>query len=269
MKLNTIPLLSRVLVAAAALQGVAHAASPWVILDFSTPWTLGATPLGGVGTTWTKTGVDLRPGVPDVTATFTITGIGGGATLALDSGFDHHPGYIRGTSTASTSPYITYSLKLTDTVTGNPTTVPYVRLAGFDIDSEPGTNLTDVWGWSVSTAPDMPNPHLPPGTKLEQTTFGPGGYQTYWVQDGLRGENLPFNSDLAELPDEQIPYTVFADYSNFGGGDYIWGFTGSNGTEFLRAQDLIGIHVPEPGSAMAGLVTMLGMGSVVMRRRRR
>ncbi len=90
MKLNTIPLLSRVLVAAAALQGVSHAASPWVVLDFSTPWTL-APGGGGVGTTWTKTGVDLRPGMPDMTATFTITGIGGGATLDIASANFHHP----------------------------------------------------------------------------------------------------------------------------------------------------------------------------------
>jgi hypothetical protein len=222
---------------------------------------------GGVGTTWTKTGVDVRPGAPDVTATFSITGIGGGAILDIASANSHHPGYMSGTD--SSSPWITYSLSLTNTSTGLPTTVPYVRLAGFDIDSEPGTDLTDVWGWSVSTAPDMPNSHLPAGSKLEQTTFGPAGYETYWVQSGLRGENAFLDSDIPALPDAQLPYTVFADYSNFGGGNYIWGFTGSSGTTFNRAGDLIGLHVPEPGSAMAGLVTAMGMGSIVMRRRRR
>lgn len=275
MKLNTIPLLSRVLVAAAALQGVSHAASPWVVLDFSTPWVL-APGGGGVGTTWTKAGVDLRPGAPDVTATFKITGMSPSATLAIDEltfpGLSHHPGYIDGK--ASDSPWITYSLSLTETATGLPTSVPYVRLVGFDIDSEPGsTDLTDVWGWNISTAPDMGS-SLPAGTKLKAdspvpSTFGPGGFETFRLESGNYEVNVPFNSDLALLPDIEVPYSVFADYSNFGGGEFIWGFTGTSGLNYTRAGDLIGLHVPEPGSAMAGLVTAMGMGSVVMRRRRR
>ena len=271
MKLNTIPLLSRVLVAAAALQGVSHAASPWVVLDFSTPWVL-APGGGGVGTTWTKTGVDLRPGAPDMTATFTITGIGGGATLDIASANFHHPGYIFGQ--ASSSPWITYTLSLTDTTTGLPTSMPNVRLVGFDIDSEPGsTDLTDVWGWNISTAPDMGSA-LPAGTKLKAdspvpSTFGPGGFETFRLDSGNYEVNVPFDSDLAVLPDEQLPYSVFADYSNFGSAEFIWGFTGTSGLVYNRAGNIIGVSVPEPGSAMAGLVTAMGMGSVVMRRRRR
>lgn len=271
MKLNTIPLLSRVLVAAAALQGVSHAASPWVVLDFSTPWVL-APGGGGVGTTWTKTGVDLRPGAPDMTATFTITGIGGGATLDIASANFHHPGYIFGQ--ASSSPWITYTLSLTDTTTGLPTSMPNVRLVGFDIDSEPGsTDLTDVWGWNISTAPDMGSA-LPTGTKLKAdspvpSTFGPGSFETFRLDSGNYEVNVPFDSDLAVLPDEQLPYSVFADYSNFGSAEFIWGFTGTSGLVYNRAGNIIGVSVPEPGSAMAGLVTAMGMGGVVMRRRRR
>jgi hypothetical protein len=275
MKLNTIPLLSRVLAAAAALQGVSHAASPWVILDFSTPWTL-APGGGGVGTTWTKTGVDLRPGMPDMTATFTITGIGGGTTLDL-VGNPTQPGNIVGLDTAN--PWITYNLSLTNTATGFPVTVPALRLVAFDIDSEPvgapGTQMTDIWGWNNATStPDLGTSFAAGGaTKLEMggfdPGFGPSGYTTFLVKPGERGVNADFDSNLAEFTAAEIPYGVFADYSNFSDGDFVWGFKGQTGLSFDRGQDMLGLQVPEPGSAMAGLVTAMGMGSVVMRRRRR
>jgi hypothetical protein len=241
--------------------GLSISASQATVIDLFNPWTPDNTG------NWSKL---VAPGV----WARIQTNVGPLPVPATMDNFDGAPMVL--TAVANTSPYVLYSLSLySDAGFTTPTSLPNVTITGYDIDSEPGRVMSDVWGFKTSsTTPDS----IDLGEKIEVgTTNGDvTGYTVYQMKSslwGTAGSNIALANVLVS-PDnvEQEKVAAGLTFNNFSSGDFYWGFTGTDsGSPMIRQQLLAGtsIDVPEPGSATASALAGAGLFGLVTRRRRR
>jgi hypothetical protein len=179
------------------------------------------------------------------------------------------------TGVVNTSPYVLFSLSLySDAVLSTPTSLTNITITGYDIDSQPGRNMSDVFGFKNTSTPDS----ITLGADLEAgTTNGSvSGYTVYQMKSSLwAGANSNVAvSDILTSPGNvnQAPVAASLTFSTFSTGDFYWGFTGTDsGAPMDRGLLLAGttIDVPEPGSATASALAGAGLFGLVTRRRRR
>jgi hypothetical protein len=179
------------------------------------------------------------------------------------------------TGVANTSPYVLYSLSLySDSGFTTPTSLPNVTITGYDIDSQPGRVMSDVFGYKNTSTPNS----VILGADLEAgTTNGSvSGYTVYQMKSslwGTAGSNVVV-SDILTSPGNvnQAPVAASLTFNTFSTGDFYWGFTGSDSSGAMVRQQLLAgttIDVPEPGSATASALAGAGLFGLVTRRRRR
>jgi hypothetical protein len=179
------------------------------------------------------------------------------------------------TGVVNTSPYVLFSLSLySDAGLSTPTSLTDITITGYDIDSQPGRDMSDVFGFKNTSTPDS----VTLGADLEAgTTNGSvSGYTVYQMKSslwGTAGSNVVV-SDILTSPGNvnQAPVAASLTFSTFSTGDFYWGFTGTDsGAAMDRGLLLAGttIDVPEPGSATASALAGAGLFGLVTRRRRR
>lgn len=179
------------------------------------------------------------------------------------------------TGVANTSPYVLFSLSLySDAGLTTATSLTNVTITGYDIDSQPGRNMSDVFGFKDTNTPNSITlgADLEPGT----TNGSVSGYTVYQMKSSLwagANSNIPV-SDILTSPGNvnQAPVAASLTFNSFSSGDFYWGFTGTDGGAAMdRGLLLAGttIDVPEPGSATASALAGAGLFGLVTRRRRR
>ncbi|MEL6388903.1 MAG: choice-of-anchor J domain-containing protein [Bacteroidota bacterium] len=171
-----------------------------------------------------------------------ITGLSTNATSeAASTGIN-----LDGIATPADDRYVTFNIRVVErgsaTTTNTQGTLASITdfvLEQRDIDSNNGTDATEVVGFSNSTAPD--SFYFDPFTIVEQGGFvnggGPGSNFTYFRMIPLSGtNNWTANDGFVEEDNESA---VFLFYETFSSVDVVFGQTGSDvssGTRFTRFQ---------------------------------
>jgi hypothetical protein len=253
--------MSRIKVTLTAVAlGLSVSASQATVIDLFSPWVPDTTG------NWSK---QVSTGI---WAKISTTG-GPAPTPASVANGSNDPMTLTGV--AFTNPYVLFSLSLySDAGLTAPTSLSNITITGYDIDSQPSRDMSDVFGFKNTSTPDS----IILGADLEPSTTNGSvsGYTVYQMKSslwGTAGSNVVV-SDILTSPGNvnQAPVAASLTFSTFSTGDFYWGFTGTDsGSAMNRGLFLAGttIDVPEPGSATASALAGAGLFGLVTRRRRR
>lgn len=148
-------------------------------------------------------------------------------------------GFRNLSSNGSSDDYSTFTIQVVESgsatvgnPTGTPATIDDFTFIQRDVDSSNGDDITEVVGVSNATPPDMIS--LTPTTNLEQAGFvnggGPANFTLYRLIDLGGGSPFGPHPALGGIDEEDPDYGIFLFYENFSLVEFVFGLTGSDGS---------------------------------------